>query len=81
VAGSLGLQVAGVTVPWLRRLLGTDPLTALDWGVVGAGAVLPLAWGQALQSWASSHGSGGRLGWQGLTPCNPSKGGRDDSEA
>jgi Ca2+-transporting ATPase len=49
VAGSLALQVAGVTVPWLRRLLGTAPLTAADWGVVGAGAVLPLAWGQALQ--------------------------------
>jgi Ca2+-transporting ATPase len=42
VGGSLGLQVAGVTVPWLRRLLGTVPLTAVDWGVVAAGAVLPL---------------------------------------
>jgi Ca2+-transporting ATPase len=48
VAGSLALQVAGVTVPWLRRLLGTVPLSAVEWGLVGAGATLPLVWSQGV---------------------------------
>jgi len=42
VAGTLGLQVAAVTVPPLRRLLGIAPLGLGDWALVAGGAVLPL---------------------------------------
>ena len=43
LGGTLGLQVASVTVPVLRQLLGTTPLGLSDWVVVTAGATLPLA--------------------------------------
>ncbi len=42
LGGTLALQVAAVTVPGLRRLLGTTPLGLADWGLVAAGATVPL---------------------------------------
>ena len=42
LGSSLLLQVASVTAPPLRRLLGTTPLGASDWGLVAVGAVAPL---------------------------------------
>jgi Ca2+-transporting ATPase len=42
VGGTLALQAAALTVPWLRALLGTAPLGLLDWGLVAGGALLPL---------------------------------------
>jgi Ca2+-transporting ATPase len=47
VAGSLGLQVAAVTVPPLRAVLGLAPLGLLDWALVGVAAAVPLLVGQA----------------------------------
>jgi Ca2+-transporting ATPase len=46
VAGSLALQVAAVTVPPLRALLGLAPLGLLDWALVGAAAAVPLLVGR-----------------------------------
>jgi Ca2+-transporting ATPase len=43
VGGSLGLQILAVAAPPLRRLLGTTPLSAADWGLVAAGVAMPLA--------------------------------------
>ena len=37
------LQLAAVTVPFLREVLHTVPLTAADWGLIAAGALLPVA--------------------------------------
>ncbi len=42
VGGTVALQVAAVAVPSLRRLLGIAPLGPGDWGLVAAGAALPL---------------------------------------
>ncbi len=42
LGGTLALQAAAVGAPPLRRLLGTTPLSAADWGIVAAGAVTPL---------------------------------------
>jgi Ca2+-transporting ATPase len=42
VGGTLGLQLAAVTLPPLRRLLGTTPLSLLDGLLVAAGATIPL---------------------------------------
>jgi Ca2+-transporting ATPase len=42
LGGTLALQVAAVGAPPLRRLLGTTPLRAADWGIVAAGSVAPL---------------------------------------
>jgi len=42
LGGTLALQVAATGAPPLRRLLGTTPLSAADWGTVAAGAVVPL---------------------------------------
>ena len=42
LGGTLALQVAATGAPPLRRLLGTTPLSAADWGTVAAGAVIPL---------------------------------------
>jgi len=42
LGGTLALQVAAVVAPPLRRLLGTTPLGAADWGLVATGAVVPL---------------------------------------
>jgi Ca2+-transporting ATPase len=42
VGATLALQIAAVTVPPLRRLLGTAPLAMADWAIVAGGAVLPL---------------------------------------
>jgi P-type Ca2+ transporter type 2C len=42
LGGTLALQTASVTVPVLRRLLGTTPLGLGDWIAVAAGATAPL---------------------------------------
>jgi len=42
LGGTLALQVAAMGVPPLRRVLGTVPLGVADWGIVAAGAALPL---------------------------------------
>ena len=42
LGGTLALQVASVTVPVLRRLLGTTPLALADWAIVAAGAAAPV---------------------------------------
>jgi P-type Ca2+ transporter type 2C len=42
VGGTVGAQIAAMTFPPLRRLLGLLPLAASDWLLVAAGAVLPL---------------------------------------
>jgi Ca2+-transporting ATPase len=47
VAGSLAIQIAAVTFPPLRALLGLAPLGLLDWALVGTAAVVPLLVGQA----------------------------------
>ncbi len=39
VAGALALQLAGVYVPPLRDLLGTEPLPASDLGIAGLAAI------------------------------------------
>jgi Ca2+-transporting ATPase len=54
LAGTLALQVGAVTVPALRRLLGTSPLGAGAWGVVAAGALVPLLTREALGTKAAS---------------------------
>jgi Ca2+-transporting ATPase len=42
LGGTLALQVAAMGLPPLRRVLGTVPLGVADWGIVAAGAALPL---------------------------------------
>jgi Ca2+-transporting ATPase len=42
VGGTVGMQVAAMALPPLRRLLGLSPLALVDWAVVAGGAVLPL---------------------------------------
>ncbi len=42
LGGTLALQVAAVALPPFRRLLGTTPLGLADWGIVAAGAAVPL---------------------------------------
>lgn len=42
VGGSLALQAGAMTIPPLRRLLGTTPLSGGDWGLVIGGAAAPL---------------------------------------
>jgi Ca2+-transporting ATPase len=37
------LQLAAVYVPFLRRVLRTEPLTAADWGLIALGSLLPVA--------------------------------------
>jgi Ca2+-transporting ATPase len=46
VVGSLALQVAAMTFPPLRALLGLAPLGLVDWALVGAAAVVPLLAGR-----------------------------------
>jgi Ca2+-transporting ATPase len=41
IAATLGLDAAAVTIAPLRRVLGTSPLSGMDWAMVAAGAVLP----------------------------------------
>jgi Ca2+-transporting ATPase len=53
VGGGLALQAAATTVPFLRRLLGTTPLTAADWSVVAGGAALPLAISELSKAFAA----------------------------
>ncbi len=36
------LQICVVTVPWLRRVLHSEALGAADWGVIIAGALMPV---------------------------------------
>ena len=36
------LQVAAVSIPFLRNALHTTPLTIADWGLVAAGAMVPV---------------------------------------
>src|SRR5262249_1144951 len=40
--GTLAPQLAAMGLPPLRRVLGTVPLGVADWGIVAAGAALPL---------------------------------------
>jgi Ca2+-transporting ATPase len=42
ILGCLGLQLAAVYSPLLRRILGTVPLTAVDWALIATCALLPL---------------------------------------
>jgi Ca2+-transporting ATPase len=42
VGGSVALHALAMTVPGLRSLLGTSPLSLGDWSVVAAGAAAPL---------------------------------------
>ncbi len=62
LAGTLALQVGAVTVPALRRLLGTSPLGAGAWGVVAAGAVAPLLAREMLKSRPAPGDAGRRPG-------------------
>ncbi len=39
----VGLQVAAVTLPFLREVLHTAPLVAYDWGLIAAGCSVPIA--------------------------------------
>lgn len=45
--GSFGLQALTFFLPWLRNLLGLNPMTLLDGLVIGAGAVGPFAVNEA----------------------------------
>jgi Ca2+-transporting ATPase len=47
--GSLGAQALAAFVPGLRRLLGTVPLSPLDWLVALAGATVPLLVNEAVK--------------------------------
>jgi Ca2+-transporting ATPase len=58
LGGTLALQVAATAVPPLRRLLGTTPLGAADWGVVAVGAVVPLLVKEAAKVLAPSRPEG-----------------------
>jgi Ca2+-transporting ATPase len=64
VGGMLLLQAATVFVPALRTLLGMAPLGARDLGVIGAGAVVPLAVREALKAMSPGMGphAGARAG-------------------
>ncbi len=59
LGGTLALQAASVTVPVLRRLLGTTPLGLGDWALVAAGATAPLAAREIVKA-ASRLTEGGR---------------------
>ncbi len=61
LGGTLALQAASVTVPFLRRLLGTTPLGPGDWAVVAAGASAPLV-GREIAKAARPLVQGGRAG-------------------
>jgi Ca2+-transporting ATPase len=41
VAGTLGVQLAGMALPPLRRLLGLTPLGLADWAVVAGASAVP----------------------------------------
>jgi P-type Ca2+ transporter type 2C len=43
VVGTLGLQGAAMSVPLLRRFLGTAPVGPADWLLIAGGALAPLA--------------------------------------
>ena len=58
LGGTLALQVASVTVPVLRGLLGTTPLGLADWTVVAAGSTAPLA----MRELVKAATAGGRTG-------------------
>ncbi len=44
------LQAAAVYTPFLRGVLGTVPLNAADWGIVAAGALVPVAVVEAVKA-------------------------------
>jgi Ca2+-transporting ATPase len=60
VALVLLLQILTVTVPPLAALLHVEPLTSLDWLIVGAASLLPGAVGQVVKS-AKSRGTRGEI--------------------
>jgi Ca2+-transporting ATPase len=47
--GSLALQLVASVAPWLRRLLGLQPLNVTELGVCTAGALLPFVANEALK--------------------------------
>ncbi|MFW6199843.1 MAG: cation-translocating P-type ATPase [Gemmatimonadota bacterium] len=53
---TIGLQVAAVTHPSLRRVLGTVPLDPGEWALVAGAGAIPLVLGQAWK--LVRHGSG-----------------------
>ncbi|HEY3066515.1 MAG TPA: cation-transporting P-type ATPase [Methylomirabilota bacterium] len=53
VGGTLGLHVAAMTVPSLRRLLGITSLGAADWALVAGGVSAPLVL-QEMKRWLAS---------------------------
>jgi hypothetical protein len=55
---SLGAQVLTVTLPALRRLLGTTPLGAGDALLTAAGALAPLAFNEITKLRAAAHAPG-----------------------
>jgi Ca2+-transporting ATPase len=61
LGGTLALQAASVTVPFLRTLLGTTPLGLGDWALVMAGATAPLA-AREMGKAANRLVQGGRAG-------------------
>jgi Ca2+-transporting ATPase len=61
LGGTLALQVAAVTVPVLRRVLGTTPLALAEWGLVAAGATVPLVAGElGARTWSGGAESAAR---------------------
>jgi Ca2+-transporting ATPase len=57
VGGTLALQIATVTVPVLRRVLGTTPLALAQWGLVAAGVAVPLVAGELrARTWSGVTG-------------------------
>jgi Ca2+-transporting ATPase len=57
------LQIAAVTVPFLRSVLHTVPLSAADWGLIAAGSLLPVAVVELVklgQRWRSPRGEAAR---------------------
>ncbi len=50
LGGSLAAQILTITVPGLRRLLGTTPLSLTDLLVIGAGTVAPLLINETLKT-------------------------------
>ena len=41
VGGTLGVQLAAMALPPLRRLLGLTPLAPIDWALVAGATALP----------------------------------------
>ena len=50
VTACVGLQLAAVYVPWLRRVLRTTPLTLTDWGLIALASVVPVVVVEAVKA-------------------------------